>query len=248
MGKLSGKVAVVTGASKGLGASIARAMAAEGASVVVNYASSREGADKVVAAIVAADGHAVAIQADVGKSADVTRLFREAADAFGTVDILVNNAGVYQMGMLADVTEQEFHRQFDINVLGLLLASQAAAAQFGETGGSIINISSVVSRITPPGSAIYSATKGAVDAITRVLAKELGPRQIRVNAINPGFVVTEGTHTAGFVGSEFEAQFAKSSPLGRVGKPTDIAPLAVFLASDDASWLTGEIHVVAGGT
>ena len=197
MSKLTGKVAVVTGASKGIGAEIARRLAAEGAAVVVNYASSREGADKVVADIEGAGGKAVAVQGNVATAADVNRIFAEAKSAFGTVDILVNNAGVYRFNTIEEVTEDEFHRQFDINVLGLLLATKAAVAQFGPDGGSVINISSVVSRLTPPGASIYAGTKAAVDAITRVLAKELGPRKIRVNAINPGGVETEGTHTAG---------------------------------------------------
>ena len=234
MSKLTGKVAVVTGAAKGIGAEIARRLAAEGAAVVVNYASSREGADKVVADIVGAGGKAAAVQGNVAMPADVNRIFAEAKSAFGKVDILVNNAGVYRFAAIEEVTEGEFHRQFDTNVLGLLLATKAAVAQFGpDDGGSIINISSVVSRLTPPGTSIYAATKAAVDAITRVLAKELGPRNIRVNAINPGGVETEGTHAAGIIGSDFEAQMVQQTPLGRMGQPSDIAPVAVFLASDD---------------
>ncbi len=247
MSRLTGKVALVTGASKGIGAGIALALGAEGAHVVVNYASSREGADKVVAAIEEAGGKAVAIQGHVGRSADIETLFAEARKAFGTVDILVNNAGVFSFTPIGEVTEEEYHRQFDTNVLGVLLASKAAANQFGPDGGSVINISSVVSRLAPPGSSIYSATKGAVDTITKVLAKELGPRGIRVNAINPGMVETEGTRTAGFIGSAFESQAIEQTPLGRIGKPDDIAPVAVFLASDDSRWITGEIINVGGG-
>jgi 3-oxoacyl-[acyl-carrier protein] reductase len=247
MSRLTGKVAVVTGASKGIGAEIARGLAAEGAAVVVNYASSRDGADKVVADIAGTGGKAVAVQGNVTKAADVERLFAEARRAFGTVDVLVNNAGVYRFGAIEEVTEEEFHRQFDTNVLGLLLATKAAAAQFGPGGGSVINIGSVVSRLTPPHSSVYTATKGAVDAVTRVLAKELGPRKIRVNAINPGGVETEGTHSAGIVGGEFETQMVQQTPLGRFGQPGDIAPVAVFLASDDARWVTGETLVVSGG-
>jgi 3-oxoacyl-[acyl-carrier protein] reductase len=247
MSKLTSKVAVVTGASKGIGAEIARRLAAEGAAVVVNYASSRDGADKVVADIVGTGGKAVAVQGSVATEADVTRLFAEAKRAFGTVDILVNNAGVYRFNTIEEATEGEFRRQFDINVLGLLLATKAAVAQFGPDGGSVINISSVASRLSAPGTSIYTGTKAAVDAITRVLAKELGPRKIRVNAINPGGVETEGTHTAGIIGSEFEAQMVQQTPLGRLGQPGDIAPVAVFLASDDARWVTGETLVVSGG-
>lgn len=248
MSRLAGKVAVVTGASKGIGAGIARRMAAEGAAVVVNYASSRDGADKVVADIVGEGGKAIAVQGSVTTSADVDRVFSEAKRAFGTVDILVNNAGVYRFGGIEDVTEDEFHRQFDTNVLGVLLATRVAASQFGPQGGSVINIGSVASRLTPPGSAIYSATKSAVDAITRVLAKELGPRRIRVNAINPGMVETEGAHATGIIGSEFEANTVRQTPLGRIGQPDDIAPVAVFLASDESHWVTGETLSVSGGT
>lgn len=247
MSRLAGKVAVVTGASKGIGADIARHLAAEGAAVVVNYASSRDGADTVVADIVGKQGKAIAVQGSVAAAADMDRVFSEANSAFGTVDILVNNAGVYRFGGIADVTEEEFHRQFDTNVLGVLLATRAAAAQFGPAGGSVINVGSVVSRATPPGSAIYSATKSAVDAITRVLAKELGPRKVRVNSINPGGVETEGSRSAGIIGSDFEAQMVKQTPLGRIGQPDDIAPVAVFLASDDSHWVTGETLTVSGG-
>ena len=247
MSKLAGKVAVVTGASKGIGAEIARRLAAEGAAVVVNYASSREAAEKVVADIVGAGGKAVAVQGNVAAATDVDRIFVQAKSAFGKVDILVNNAGVYRFAAIEEVTEEEFRRQFDTNVLGLLLATKAAVAQFGPDGGSVINISSVVSRLTPPGSSIYTATKGAVDAITRVLAKELGSRKIRVNAINPGGVETEGTHAAGIIGSDFEAGMVQQTPLGRIGQPGDIAPVAVFLASGDSYWVTGETLVVYGG-
>ncbi|CAH2602336.1 Uncharacterized oxidoreductase MexAM1_META1p0182 [Rhodovastum atsumiense] len=247
MSKLAGKVAVVTGASKGIGAGIARSLAAEGAAVVVNYASSREDADKVVADIVGQGGKAVAVQGSVAVAADVDRIFAEARSAFGKVDILVNNAGVYRSGPIEEVTEAEFHRQFDTNVLGLLLATKAAVAQFGPDGGSVVNISSLVTRLTPPGFSIYNATKGAVDAITRSLARELGPRGIRVNAINPGVVETEGTHAAGIISGGFAAQAAQQTPLGRIGQPADIASVAVFLASDDARWVTGEILFVSGG-
>jgi 3-oxoacyl-[acyl-carrier protein] reductase len=247
MSKLTGKVAVVTGASKGIGAGIAKALAAEGASVVVNYATSREGADRVVAEIAGSGGKAVAIQGDVAKADDVLRLFAETATAFGSLDILVNNAGVYQFGPIEAVTEAEFHRQFNTNVLGLLLATRAAVAAFGPAGGSVINIGSGVSRLTPPMTAIYSATKASVDAITQVLAKELGPRGIRVNSINPGIVETEGTHAAGMAGSDFEKQFVAQTPLGRVGQPEDIARVAVFLASADSGWLTGEVLIASGG-
>ncbi|MBS1500815.1 MAG: glucose 1-dehydrogenase [Bacteroidetes bacterium] len=247
MKKLANKVAVVTGASKGIGAGIAKDLAAEGASVVVNYTSSKEGAEKVVADIVANGGKAVAVQGDVSRSEDVERLFAEAKNAFGRVDILVNNAGVYKFTGIEEITEDEFHRQFNTNVLGLLLSTKEAVKNFGENGGSVINIGSVVSRITPPGSSIYTATKGAVDAITHVLSKELGPKNIRVNSINPGIVETEGTHAAGFIGSEFQKNAEKTTPLGRIGQPGDIAPLAVFLASDDSRWLTGETLLAGGG-
>jgi len=245
--KLSGKTALVTGASKGIGASIAKHLAAAGASVVVNYASSKAGADKVVAEITAAGGTAVAIQGDVAKPADITRLVAEAKTAFGKLDILVNNAGVYEMAPLEAITPEHFHRQFNINVLGLLLTTQEAVKIFPATGGSIINIGSVVSSLTPPASAVYTGTKGAVNAITGVLAKELGPKGIRVNALNPGIVETEGTHTAGFIGSDFEKHAVTQTPLGRTGQPQDIATIAVFLASDDSGWLTGEELRAGGG-
>ena len=247
MSKLSGKTAVVTGASKGIGADIAKGLAREGAAVVVNYASSREGADKVVAQIVAGGGKAIAVQADVSKPDDITRLFAEAKAAFGTIDILVNNAGVYQFAPLDGVTADEFHRQFNINVLGLLLATQEAARHFGPDGGSVINISSGVTSLNMPETSIYTATKASVDAITRVLAQELGPRTIRVNAINPGVVETEGVHDMGILGTDFEAALISQTPLGRTGQPSDITPVAVFLASADAGWVTGETIVVSGG-
>ena len=247
MSSLSGKVAVVTGASKGIGAAIAKALAAAGAAVAVNYASSREGADRVVAAITEAGGRAIAVQGDVSKLADVQRLFAETRRQLGSLDVLVNNAGVYQFQPLEEVTEQEFHRLFDTNVLGLLLATQEAAKHFGAAGGSVINIGSVVSRITPPGAAVYTATKAAVTAITQVLAKELGPRIIRVNSINPGGVETEGTHTMGMIGGDLEKQIVAQTPLGRIGQPDDIAPIAVFLASAASGWMTGEELIASGG-
>ena len=246
MSKLTGKVAVVTGASKGIGAAIAKALAAEGASVVVNYASSKSGADAVVEAITAAGGKAVAAQGDVSKAAEAQGIIDAAIEAYGRLDILVNNSGVYEFSPIADVTEDQFHKMFNINVLGLLLTTQAAVKQFGE-GASIINIGSGVTSILPPESAVYTGTKGAVDAITGVLAVELGAKKIRVNAINPGVVETEGTHTQGFIGSEFETAFVAQTPLGRVGQPDDIADIAVFLASDDSRWLTGEKLVASGG-
>jgi 3-oxoacyl-[acyl-carrier protein] reductase len=247
MSKLAGKVAVVTGASKGIGAGIAKGLAAEGASVVVNYASSKEGAERIVAEITGKGGKAIAVQGDVAKAADVERLFAETKKAYGKVDILVNNAGVYQFSPLDDITEEIFHRQFNTNVLGLLLSTQAAVRLIGPEGGSIINIGSVVSSIAPPASSVYTATKGAVDAVTHVLAKELGPRKIRVNSINPGMIETEGTHSAGFIGSDFQKQTEAEAPLGRIGQPNDITPLAVFLASADSGWLTGETLIASGG-
>ncbi len=246
MGKLNNKVAVVTGASKGIGAGIAKALAAEGANVVVNYAGDKAGAEKVVAAIVASGSKAVAVQADVAKAADVKRLFDETAKAFGKVDVLVNNAGVYNFVAIADVTESEFQRQFGTNVWGLLQTTQLALPHFND-GGSVINISSIVSQMSLPGSAIYAGTKGAVDTITRVLAAELAPRRIRVNSLNPGLVDSEGTQSAGIIGGEFETHVVSTTPLGRVGQPADIAKVAVFLASDDAGWVTGERLPVSGG-
>ncbi|HEX4604222.1 MAG TPA: glucose 1-dehydrogenase [Candidatus Angelobacter sp.] len=247
MSNLAGKVAVVTGASKGIGAAIAKGLGAAGAKVVVNYSSSKEGADRVVAEITGKGGKAIAVQGDVAKAADVQRLFKETKKAFGSLDVLVNNAGVYQFQPLEAVTEAEFHRTFNINVLGLILATQEAAKHFGPEGGSVINIGSVASLKTPPASVVYSATKGAVDAVTRVLAKELGPKNIRVNSINPGGVETEGTHTGGVVGSDFQKQMVAETPLGRFGQPEDIAPIAVFLASSASGWLTGETIVASGG-
>ncbi|MGH9665674.1 MAG: SDR family NAD(P)-dependent oxidoreductase [Bryobacteraceae bacterium] len=247
MGKLTGKVAVVTGASKGIGAGIAKGLAAEGAAVVVNYASSREGADRVVAGIAKEGGKAIAVQGDVAKAADVQRIFAETEKAFGHLDVLVNNAGVYQFQALEEITEEQFHRQFNTNVLGLILATQEAAKRFGAGGGSIINIGSNASTLTPPSAAVYTATKGAVDAVTRTLAKELGPKKIRVNSINPGMVETEGTHTAGILGSDFAKGMEAQTPLGRIGQPEDIARIAVFLGSGDAGWLTGETLPASGG-
>src|SRR5947207_15597541 len=232
--KLAGKVAVVTGASKGIGASIAKHLAAEGAVVVVNYASSKKDADRVVGEITRDGGRAVAMQGNVAKSAEVARLFAEAKAAFGRLDILVNNAGIYEFSPLEDVTDEHFHKQFDVNVLGLLLASKEAVKHFDAAGGSIVNISSGASTLTPPNASVYSATKAAVDAITRSLAKELGPRNIRVNAINPGMVETEGVHAAGFMESDLRKGLEAQTPLGRIGQPQDIAPAAVFLASGDA--------------
>ena len=247
MKKLANKVAVITGASKGIGAGIAKSLAAAGASVVVNYASAKAGADQVVAEITANGGKAIAVQGNVSNEADITRLFDETKSAFGAVDILVNNAGVYKFGAIEEINAEDFHTQFNTNVLGLLLTTQGAVKHFSENGGSIINIGSAVSNIAPPQSSIYTATKGAVDAITHVLAKELGGKKIRVNSINPGMVETEGTHTAGFIGSDFQNEFVSITPLGRIGQPDDIADVAVFLASDDSRWLTGEILLVSGG-
>jgi 3-oxoacyl-[acyl-carrier protein] reductase len=244
--KLDGKVAVVTGASKGIGAGIAKALGAAGARVVVNYAGDKAGADKVVAAILAAGSKAIAVQADVAKTADVTRLFEETAKAFGKVDVLVNNAGVYQMAPITEITEAEFHRQFGTNVWGLLQTTQLALPHFND-GGSVINISSIVSQMSLPGSTIYAGTKGAVDTITRVLAAELAPRKIRVNSLNPGLVDSEGTQSAGIIGGEFETHVVSTTPLGRVGQPDDIAKVAVFLAGNDSGWMTGERIPASGG-
>src|SRR5437588_3270778 len=233
-GKLNGKVAVVTGASKGIGAGIAKEFATEGAAVVVNYSSAKEDADRVVDEITKRGGKAVAVQGNVAKKADVERLFAAAKKAFGKIDILVNNAGVYDWSPLEEITEEQFHKQFDVNVLGLLLATQEAVKQFDSTGGNIINVSSTVTSLTPPGSSVYTATKGAVDAITRTLAKELGSRKIRVNAINPGMVVTEGVQAAGFDQGDFRKQIEAQTPLGRIGAVDDVAPAAVFFASGDS--------------
>ncbi len=243
--KLAGKVAIVTGASKGIGAAIAKQLAADGAAVVVNYSSSRAGADRTVAEIGSQGGKAVALQGDVAKKADIDRLFAGTKQAFGRLDILVNNAGIYEGQALGQITEEIFHRHFNLNVLGLVLATQEALNHFGPEGGSIVNVSSVVSTLSPPGIAVYNATKSAVDGLTRTFAKELGSRKIRVNSVNPGPVETEGTHAAGLV-EQFKA-FAAQTPLGRVGQPQDIAPAVAFLASSDAAWITGETLYVAGG-
>jgi len=245
--KLAGKTALVTGASKGIGAAIARHLAAAGASVVVNYASSKSGAAAVVAEITAAGGQAIALQGDVAKPDDIKRLVAESVKTFGKLDILVNNAGVYEFAPLEAITPEHYHRQFNINVLGLLLTTQEAVKHFPASGGSVINIGSIVTDLTPPASAVYTGTKGAVDAITGVLAKELGPKNIRVNALNPGLTITEGTHTAGVAGSDMEKNAVSRTPLGRAGRPDDIAKAAVFLASDDAGWVTGELLRAGGG-
>jgi len=245
--KLAGKVAVVTGASKGIGASIAKHLAAEGASVVVNYASSKAGADKVVGEITAQGGKAIAVQGDVAKRADIGRLFAETTKNYGKVDILVNNAGIYEFAPLEQITEEHFHKQFDLNVLGLLLTTQEAVKHFSPAGGSIVNLSSLVSTLAPPNGAVYSATKGAVDTITGSLSKELGARRIRVNAVRPGLVETEGTSSSGFTTGDFHDQYVANAPLGRIGQPKDIATAVTFLASDDSSWVTGETLLVSGG-
>jgi 3-oxoacyl-[acyl-carrier protein] reductase len=246
MSKLKGKVAVVTGASKGIGAAIAKALGAEGASVVVNYASSKAGADAVVSAITAAGGKAVAVGGDVSKAAEAQGIIDAAIENFGRLDILVNNSGVYEFSPIGDFTEQHYNKIFNVNVLGLLLVTQAAVKHLGE-GASIINIGSVVTSLTPPNSAVYTGTKGAVDAITGVLAKELGPKKIRVNSINPGMVETEGVHAAGIIGTDFEAGTVAQTPLGRIGQVDDIAGVATFLASNDSKWVTGELVRVGGG-
>lgn len=245
--KLDGKVAIVTGASKGIGASIAEHLGKEGAKVVVNYAKSREGADIVVAKIVKNGGQALAIQADMTKPTEIEKLFSETLKAFGKLDVLINNAGVYEFATLEEITPTHFHKMFDLNVLGLILASREAVSHFGDKGGNIINISSIASTIARANASVYSATKAAVDAITKSLSKELGPRNIRVNSVNPGLVETEGTQTMGMLDSDFRTSVEKESPLRRIGKPQDIAPAVVFLASDDSSWITGETLLIAGG-
>jgi 3-oxoacyl-[acyl-carrier protein] reductase len=247
MSILNNKVAVVTGASKGIGAGIAKGLAAAGAAVVVNYASSKEGANRVVEEIVESGGKALAVQGDVSKPSDVKRIFAETKKAFGRLNVLVNNAAVYQFARLEDITEEQFHRHFNLNVMGLILATQEAVKHFGAEGGNIINIGSSATTLTPPASAVYTATKGAVDAVTRVLAKELGPNNIRVNSINPGPVETEGLHATGIMGGDFLKQFEAQTPLGRIAQPADIAPIAVFLASQDSGWLTGETLLASGG-
>jgi len=249
MKKLEGKVAVVTGASKGIGAGIAKQLAADGAVVVVNYASSREGADRTVAEIAAAGGKAIAVQGDVSKKEDIVRLFAETKKAFGTLDILVNNAGVYQFAPLEEVTEESFHRHFNLNVLGLLLTTQEAVKHFGEKGGTVINISSVVATLAIPGSVVYNSTKGAVNTITKTLARELGPKKIRVVGVGPGLVETEGTAAFGVqdAENEFRRQVVAQTPVGRIGQPQDIASAVAFLASDDASWVSAETWYVSGG-
>ncbi len=247
MSKLAGKVAIVTGASKGIGAAIAKSLAAEGASVVVNYASSPEGANHVVEEIKGKGGKAIAVQGDVAKSADVLRIFAESKQAFGQLDILVNNAGVYDFAPLEEITEEHYHRQFNINVLGTLLATQEALNHFSANGGSVINLGSIVSHNPLPGASVYSATKGAVDALTVSFAKELGARKIRVNNIAPGPVATEGVEKLGFLDTDAGKAIVAQTPLGRFGQPDDIAQIAVFLASDDSSWLTGERIVASGG-
>jgi len=244
--KLAGKVAVVTGASKGIGAGIAKQLAAEGASVVVNYSSSKTGADKVVSEITAKGGKAIAFQGDVSKKADIDRLFAETKKAFGQLDILVNNAGIYEFSPLEQITEEHFHKQFNLNVLGLILTTQEAVKQFPSTS-SVINISSVAGSAPVPGASVYSATKAAVDAVTKSLARELGPRKIRVNSINPGMIDTEGVRSAGIAESDFRKQIEAQTPLGRIGQPQDIATVATFLASADSGWITGETFLVAGG-
>lgn len=247
MSRLKNRVAIVTGASKGIGAAIARHFAAEGAKVVVNYASSKEDADKVVKTITANGGTAIAIQGDISNQADVSKLFEETKEAFGTLDILVNNAGIYQYLPIEQVSEESFHQQFNINVLGSVFTIQGALKLFGNKGGNIINISSGASNTPLPTGSVYSATKAALDAVTIALSKELSGRNIRINSILPGVVETEGSHSAGFIGSEFEARLVATTPLGRTGQPEDIAKVAVFLASDEAAWITGEKISVSGG-
>jgi len=248
MNKLTGKVAIVTGASKGIGAAIARKLAESGAAVAVNYSADKQGAERTVLEIIRAGGKAMAIQADVSRPAEVKRLFAETKKGFGSVDVLVNNAGVFQFGPVAEITENEFRREFETNVLGTILAIQEALKYFPPTGGSIINLSSIASENPVPNSALYSATKGAIDTITLALSKELGPRNIRVNAVAPGLIDTEGNRNIGFVGSDAGAALASATPLGaRFGQPEEVAPVVVFLASDDAAWITGERISASGG-
>ncbi|MHC2018256.1 glucose 1-dehydrogenase [Methylobacterium sp. CM6247] len=246
MSKLDGKVAVVTGASKGIGAAIAKNLAQHGAAIVVNYASSRAGADAVVEAITSAGGKAIAVKADVSKAEEAQGLIEAAVNQFGRLDVLVNNSGIYEFATIEDVTEEHYRRLFDVNVLGVLLTTQAAVKHLGENG-SIVNISSAITHVHTPAAGVYAGTKGALNAISGVLANELAPRNIRVNVVSPGFVVTEGTHTAGVVGSDMEAGFIAQTPLGRAGQPDDIAGVVAFLASDDARWLTGEVITASGG-
>lgn len=245
--KLKSKVAVVTGASKGIGASIAKHLAAEGASVIVNYSSSKDGADRIVNEIRTNGGQAIAVKANVANPVEIKNLFEETQKAFGTVDILVNNAGVYEVASLEEISTEHYHKIFDLNVLGLLLTTQAAVQHFNPNGGSIINISSVASLSPMPNFSVYSASKAAVDAITKALGKELGPKNIRVNSINPGMVVTEGLKSSGFEASDFRANVESATPLGRIGQPQDIAPAVAFFASDDSSWITGETLFISGG-
>ena len=247
MKKLDNKTAVVTGASKGIGASIAKHLAAEGAEVVVNYSSSKEGAERVVTEIAGQGGRAIAVQANVADKLEINRLFAETQRAYGRLDILVNNAGVYEFASLESVTEVHFHRMFNLNVLGLILTTQKALDYFGPEGGSIVNISSVAGTAPPPNASVYSATKAAVDAVTKALSKELGPRHIRVNSLSPGMVETEGVRAAGILGTDFQKQVLAQTPLGRIGQPSDIGPVAVFLASADSGWITGETLLVSGG-
>ena len=247
MATLEGKAAIVTGASKGIGAGIAKALAAAGASVVINYATDQDGARQVVEAIRGSGGQAIAVRGDISRAEDVQRLFEETRRAYGRLDVLVNNAGVFRFAPLEDVTEDEFHREFNTNVLGIILATREALKYFGSGGGSVINISSITSFNPAPASVIYSATKSAVDSITRTLARELGPKKVRVNCISPGGVDTEGSRTLGLIGSDFGNDMVGKTPLGRLGQPEDIAPIAVFLASPDSGWLTGEILVASGG-
>jgi 3-oxoacyl-[acyl-carrier protein] reductase len=245
--KLAGKVAIVTGGSKGIGASIARHLAAEGASVVVNYVTGKNDAERVVAEIARDGANAIAIQASLAKTEDIARLFAQTKKTFGRLDVLVNNAGIYEFRPLEQVDEDHFHKQFNLNVLGVVLASKEAAKYFDGDGGSIINVSSLVSKVAPPNAVVYSATKAAVDAVTKSLAKELGPRKIRVNAINPGMVITEGVRSAGLQESDFRKDIEARTPLGRIGQVEDVAPAAVFLASPESSWITGETLFIAGG-